>query len=208
MEDLGYISDKYGYKNVIGRNKVWKKEIFITQVIDNFVNFETVFNNALIENKELARLCQLIISLLTGSINDINLVRKDVPTDLLDAVKRRIILYDAKQTNFIFNKNKKKIVTVQGLAGTGKTELLLRKLKELYTDTADGSPKIAMTCFNKILAADLRARIPEFFDFLKVEEQIKWNSSLFVMRGWGASNNKNSGVYSYICANYGIEFLP
>lgn len=65
-----------------------------------------------------------------------------------------------------------------------------------------------MTCFNKILAADLRARIPEFFDFLKVEEQIKWNSSLFVMRGWGASNNKNSGVYSYICANYGIEFLP
>lgn len=208
LEDLGYISDKYGYKNIIGRKKVWQDALFCRVTVTDDINFSEVLKSCHIEDKDQVRLCQLIISLLTGSINDIKSVGKESPTDVLDAVKRRIVLYDAKQTDFIFSQPAKKIVRVQGLAGTGKTELLLRKLKELYTDNSYENSKIVMACFNRILASDLKKRIPDFFDFLKVEEQIKWDSSLFIMRGWGSSGNKNSGVYSYICAYYKLDYLP
>ncbi len=62
------------------------------------------------------------------------------------------------------------------------------------------------TCHNKILAENLRERIPQFFDFMKVDEQIKWNEKLWVMSGWGSKGNPNSGVYSYICYYYHIPF--
>lgn len=208
IEDLGHISDKYKYKDVIGRTRKWKDSIFKTISINDFSNVEKVLKECALTNPEEARLSQLIVSLLTGSINDITKVGKEVPGDVLDAVKRRIVLYDAKQTDFIFKKFNKKIITIQGLAGTGKTELLLRKLKELYTSEETKNSKIAFTCFNRILAKNIKDRIPEFFDFLRVEEQIKWDETLFVMSSWGSNNYKFSGIYSYICSNYGLDFLP
>lgn len=208
IEDLGHISDKYNYKDVIGRNRQWRKLIFETINISSKTNFSQVVKDMVLSNPDEARLSQLLISLLTGSINDITKVGKEVPIDVLDAVKRRIVLYDAKQTDFIFKKFAKKVIKIQGLAGTGKTELLLRKLKELYTNNETKNCRIALTCFNRILAKNLRDRIPAFFDFLKVEEQIKWNETLFVMSSWGSNNQKYSGIYSYICSHYSINFYP
>ena len=108
------------------------------------------------------------------------------------------------QTKFIFDEPKKKRITIQGLAGTGKTELLLHKIKELYID--DDKSTIAFTCHNVILADSLKKRVPEFFNFMKVEEQIQWEKRLWVMRSWGSYGNPNSGVYSYICNHYNIPF--
>ncbi|MDE6846286.1 MAG: ATP-binding domain-containing protein, partial [Lachnospiraceae bacterium] len=62
------------------------------------------------------------------------------------------------------------------------------------------------TCHNKILAENLRERIPEFFNFMKVDEQIKWREKLWVMSSWGSKRDPDSGVYSYICEHYGIPF--
>lgn len=98
----------------------------------------------------------------------------------------------------------KKRITIQGLAGTGKTELLLHKLKDLYISSTD--TRIVFTCFNKILAGNLKTRIQEFFDFMKVEEQIKWNERLWTIGSWGTKIDKNSGVYRYICDYYNIQF--
>ena len=113
-------------------------------------------------------------------------------------------MFDGEQTKFIFDEPKKKRITIQGLAGTGKTELLLHKIKELYTD--DNECKIVFTCHNVILADSLRKRVPEFFNFMKVEEQIEWEKRLWVMRSWGSYGNPDSGVYSYICNHYHIPF--
>ncbi|OTO76548.1 hypothetical protein A5865_000405 [Enterococcus sp. 12E11_DIV0728] len=96
------------------------------------------------------------------------------------------------------------MIRIQGLAGTGKTELLLHKLKELYT-TGDDT-KIAFTCHNKVLASSLRNRIPDFFTFMKVEEQIAWEERLFVFHSWGSSKIPNSGLYSKICQHYELPF--
>src|SRR5699024_7470677 len=82
--------------------------------------------------------------------------------------------------------------------------LLLHKLKDIYVN--EENSKIFFTCFSKILAQDLNNRIPAFFDFMKVNEQIKWNERLWVERSWGSQADKNSGLYSYICNHYKIPF--
>ena len=109
-----------------------------------------------------------------------------------------------EQTRFIYKQPDKKIITIQGLAGTGKTELLLHKLKDIYIN--EENSKIFFTCFSKILSQNLKERIPNFFDFMKVEEQIKWNDRLWVERSWGSQVDRNSGLYSFICSHYRIPF--
>lgn len=206
IQDLNSISDKYKYMEHIGRARQWK-----TAVIEKMVYAEETFNidKLLTDTKlhgDLARKADLLISLLTSSINDIGKVGTAQPKTMLDKVKRNIVLFDGEQTRFIFQKYAvKKMISVQGLSGTGKTELLLHKLKELYVN--DDVTKIFFTCHNIALADKLRQRIPRFFDFMMVNKQIKWNDRLWMSRAWGAKNDPNSGLYSYLCDFYGIPFI-
>ena len=205
LEDIGSISDKYLYKKVLGRPKKWRKDI--VEEVGNPPSPELMFEclkEKEIEDVENQRKCELIISLLTGSINDIDRVGYDAPDTILDAVKRKIQLFDGDQTRFIYQSPSQKSITIQGLSGTGKTELLLHKLKELYTSS--DSSRIMLTCHNKILANNLSERVPVFFDFMKVEQQILWSKRLWCVHGWGSGNNKDSGAYRYICDFYSIPF--
>ncbi|NTV94704.1 MAG: AAA family ATPase [Thiobacillus sp.] len=204
IEDLGSISDKYRYKEAIGRPRKWKDELLVTLADGRSLNVETTMATNALADPAKERITELIISLLTGSINDIERVRVDIPESRLDKVKRKIQLFDGDQTRFVYQRLGKPQVRIQGLSGTGKTELLLHKLKELYVDRPD--TKIALTCHNKILADSLRRRIPDFFNFMKVEQQIKWGERLWCTHAWGYSNNENSGVYRYICGKYQLPF--
>lgn len=206
IEDLGYISNKYDYKKILGRPRVWKEKYFTQISYKNIKNkdIQKVIEEHRLNNKEEERNGEFIISLLTGSINDVDRIGKGYPELLLDKIKRKIILFDGDQTKFIYQEPDRKRITIQGLAGTGKTELLLHKLKDLYIK--DGNTKIVFTCHNRILAESLKVRIPEFFNFMKVEEQIKWNERLWAINGWGSGNDMNSGLYSYICNYYHIPF--
>lgn len=206
LEDIGSISDKFKYKNTIGRPRQWREELISS--IDTFkdeMSIEDIFNENKISDSLLQKKCELIISLLTGSINDIDRVKGDVPETLLDRVKQKILLFDGEQTRFIYKSNASNKVTIQGLSGTGKTELLLHKLKELYIGE-DNQNKIMFTCHNKILSANLKSRIPDFFNFMKVEEQIKWNERLWCEHAWGSQSDKDSGAYRYICHFYNVPF--
>lgn len=206
LDDAGHISDKYEYLKVLGRPRKWRKEFVAEAVYEDICNKEIAdfLSEFRLETKEQERKSEFLISLLTGSINNIDRTGVDIPNTLLEKIKKKIILFDGDQTRFIFDEPKKSRITIQGLAGTGKTELLLNKIKDLYTKNSD--IKIVFTCHNKILAENLRERIPEFFDFMKVQEQIKWEEKLWVMSGWGSKADKNSGVYSYICNYYNIPF--
>ncbi|MGP6381655.1 DEAD/DEAH box helicase [Yersinia bercovieri] len=206
LEDLGSISDKFKYKDTIGRPRQWRDELIAS--IDSFkagMTIDSIFNDHKINDSLLQKKCELLISLLTGSINDIDRVKGDVPETLLDRVKQKILLFDGEQTRFIYKSNTNRKVTIQGLSGTGKTELLLHKLKELYIGD-DNQNRIMFTCHNKILSANLKNRIPDFFNFMKVEEQIKWNERLWCEHAWGSQSDKDSGAYRYICHYYGIPF--
>lgn len=204
IEDLNSISDKFGYKNHLGRPRDWKTELTIT--IENNVDevdLEQLFSESLLNNRS-QRKCELLISLLIGSINDIVHVGVEVPESVLDKVKRNIILFDGDQTRFIYKEFHSKRVTIQGLSGTGKTELLMHKLKELYI--RDHESKIFFTCHNIALANTLKSRVPSFFNFMKVEKQIEWYSRLWVDRAWGSGRVFNSGLYVYLCNYYSLPF--
>lgn len=205
IEDLNSISDKYKYKEYIGRPRDWKSKNTIRINSRDFNNFEEFLSLCRIDNKKDQRISDLLISLLIGSINDIEKIGADVPESLLEKVKKNIILFDGDQTKFIYQEFNNKTVTIQGLSGTGKTELLLHKLKDLYT--SDDDNKIFFTCHNIALANTLSERIPSFFNFMKVEKQIEWNKRLWVNRAWGSRGDINSGLYSYICNFYNIPFL-
>lgn len=207
LDDIGYISDKYKYKIQLKRPRYWKENL--TSKINyrdvNDENIKKILLENIITNEKEKRDLELVISLLTGSINDIERIKGDIPDTILDKIKKRIIIFDGQQSRFLYQEERKKCIKVQGLAGTGKTELLLHKLKNLYIKNPD--IKIAFTCYNKILQDTLSKRIPQFFDFMKVEEQIKWNEKLWCSRGWGSKNEPNIGLYSFICQHYNIRFL-
>lgn len=204
LEDLASISDKYRYKDAIGRPRMWQSDLVLKIYADDFDAFDSWEALSQISDPAKQRIAELLVSLLTGSINDIERVKADLPTNLLDRVKRKILLFDGDQTRFIYDNSDNEIVRIQGLSGTGKTELLLHKLRDLYVNAPDS--KIAFTCHNRILADNLKQRIPDFFNFMKVEEQIAWEKRLWCFHAWGSTNNPHSGMYRLICEKYDLDF--
>ncbi|ELS8947693.1 DEAD/DEAH box helicase [Vibrio fluvialis] len=205
IEDLGSISDKYRYKDEIGRPRSWRQDLIDTASLADID--DEFFDKIKLTEPSHKRRSELLISLLTGSINDISKVKTDISDNILDIVKHKILLFDGDQTRFIYQKPTNSVTRIQGLSGTGKTELLLHKLKEIYVDESIEDSKIMFTCHNHILASDLRKRIPDFFDFMKVEQQILWNERLWCVNAWGSASDRNSGAYRYICDFYDIPFL-
>lgn len=203
-EDLASISDKYDYKKIIGRKREWIDKFLVQSENVDTLSISDLMTNTSISDDYDVKLMDLLISLFVGSINDADRIKKEVPTTTLDRVKQKIQLFDGDQTRFIYKTPTSKVITIQGMSGTGKTELLLHKLKELYT--TDIESKIFLTCHNKILADSLRKRIPVFFNFMKVEQQIEWNERFWCTNAWGGMSDTNSGAYRYICGFYGIPF--
>lgn len=204
IEDIGYLAAKYEHTSLLGRPKRWRNNLTVTEILNKPEDATDKLSDNLLENYNDKRNVNLLISLLIGSINDIDNISKNAPEDALTAVKKKIILFDGDQTRFIHKKLDKDIIRIQGLSGTGKTELLLHKLKEIYTSNIES--KILVTCHNKILADSLRKRIPKFFDFMKIEQQILWEEKLWCIHAWGSRANINSGTLRYICNFYDIAF--
>lgn len=205
-ETFFYLFQKYGYRSELGRYQKWSEGMFAKKKIRDLDDMAGFWQSIKLNSSAEVRTSQLLISLCTGSINDITKVKASLPDNLLDQVKQRIQLFDADQTRFIYQDLKKKVIKIQGLSGTGKTELLLHKLKGLYLEKEDS--RIYITCHNKILADSLRNRIPRFFDFMKVNQQIEWNKRLWCTNAWGSTSFAYSGLYRYICYYYQIPFHP
>lgn len=207
IEDIGSVSDKYGYKDIIGRPRKWRDKLTGIYSTTEIKDVRRWFNSDIaIENSDDFRALDLLVSLFIGSINDIESVTIVEPDNILDKVKHKILLFDGQQTRFIYEELEAegKRITIQGLSGTGKTELLMHKLRDLYLKNGDKAV-FGFTCFNKILARKLRERIQDFFNFMKVDQQIDWNR-LFCTSAWGNYGNPTSGIYRFICDFYNISF--
>ena len=204
---MASISDKYEYKEYIGRPRDWKENNTAKANLEDFNkgSLKDFLSNCKINDLKDQRIGEFLISLLIGSINDIKQKGIEVPETLLEKVKKNIVLFDGDQTRFIYREFSNKTVTIQGLSGTGKTELLLHKLKDIYLK--EKNSKIFFTCHSVALANTLKERVPSFFNFMKVDEQIEWEKRLWVSRAWGSQKDINSGLYSYICNFYNIPFL-
>lgn len=206
LEDVGSISDRFQFKEIIGRPRLWGslyKKVKLSDIKDNLIDYLTQIK--LIDLSEVRRV-EIIISLFIGSINNAENINIEQPQNLLDSVKHKIQLFDCDQTRFIYYEpdSSKKIIKIQGLSGTGKTELLLHKLKDIYV--SDKEAKIGFTCYSKVLADTLKKRIPVFFDYMNVPQQIDWEDRLLCVNAWGQRSNLRSGIYRYICGFYQIPF--
>ena len=87
VEDLASISDKYRYKEAIGRPRSWKSELITKIFADETEPFDAWGEESMLHDPAKQRIAELLVSLLTGSINDIERVQADLPTSLLDRVK-------------------------------------------------------------------------------------------------------------------------
>lgn len=207
VEDLIASTKKFKYSKIMGRSSAWRDLVEVVEVhpsdLTEVFIMDSVDKFSLVDPQDIKK-SDLLISLLTGSINDIEKVKADIPASNLDKIKQKIMLFDRDQTRFIYSKPDKKTIRIQGLSGTGKTELLLHKLKEIYVK--DPGETIFFTCNSKILAKSLRSRIPAFFNFMKVDEQIEWEKRLWCTHAWGSEGDPNSGMYAYICSKYNVPF--
>lgn len=205
ISSIDFINKRYDYERKLGKVRKWGQELLCR--VDNIDMLKDIAEYEvpkLIDEKNGKRFVNYVISLLIGShVPSENVVLEETQ-DLLQAIKNKIVIYDTKQKEFLHDDFEQKIITIQGLAGTGKTELLIQKIKDIYLN--EDNAIIAMTCYNHVLADSLKKRIPELFDAYKVDKQIEWNKRLFVMRSWGSSMTPNTGFYSYICHNYKIPF--
>ncbi|HEM5957830.1 TPA: DEAD/DEAH box helicase [Streptococcus suis] len=199
LDSITTLSGVFGFKGKIGNSRKWSHLIHEQPI--NSISMETI-NELSIQDKESRVILDILISLITGSINTPE--KGGNVESLLDAVRKRIVQFDGDQTRFIYDEITDKEIAIQGLAGTGKTELLFHRLVNLYNQT---DKKIIFTCNSKILASDIQKRLPKFFDQMKVSQREDIDERIKVMRSWGSRYNSNSGLYSYICHFYGLDFI-
>ena len=94
------------------------------------MSVEDLLKRIRIVSNEMSRKGEFIISLLTGSINDIEKTGIAYPETILEKIKRKIVLFDGEQTRFIYDEPHEKRITIQGLAGTVRQNFCCIRLKK------------------------------------------------------------------------------
>ena len=208
LQNIDHLSTKFDYKPLIGRKREWNNEnIVYKSSIEEFVDDlefnmrSTGPNGTTVDGLETEK-TKLLISLFINNPNDTKNIKTLEADNNLTRIKNKIQLFDCKQLNIIHENKEQKQIVIQGLSGTGKTELLFHKLKDTYL--ASTECKIAFTCYSNVLANHLKTRIRNFFDCMRVEKQID-DEKLKILKAWG-SITYEEGVYSAICKHYEIPF--
>ncbi len=201
---ISYLYRNFNYRPILGPFSKISDTLIETARESELDDIPSLLKKITLDDALDKRHSELLIALCIGSPNEINRVGNSVPQTLLERVKHKIQLFDGDQTRFIYQKLNQPVVRIQGLSGTGKTELLLHKIKELYLNKEQF--KIFFTCHNKILATKLHDRLEEFFDDMKVNKQIAWGKRLWCTNAWGRSYDPDTGLYSFICHYYGLLF--
>ncbi len=206
LDDISSIADNYGLKSKIGRPRIWQS-YFIKIESDKFKEADDFFSSIKLEENQNPLLVDVLIAMMLGSVANANSISIEPTENILDKVKHKIQIFDTDQSRFIYDdlSPEKRLVRIQGLSGTGKTELLLHKLKDLYVANPDS--RICLTCHNKILAKTLYNRIKIFFNMMNVRTQIEWKEHLWCMHAWGSHYEPNSGTLSFICNHYNVPFM-
>ncbi|WP_202802447.1 hypothetical protein [Pseudomonas asplenii] len=95
IDDIAFLSEKFDYREKIGRKKHW------INLLDKFEADDLKIPLVFIEPANERRVADLLTSLVVGSINDISKINLQA-AELLDTIKSKIILFDTDQTSFVF----------------------------------------------------------------------------------------------------------
>ena len=198
---INSVADRFNFSknDCLGKITKWKKffkDITFNDLIDNNLSIEEFKINDFKEKRKV----KILISLIIDSQNEAERIcNLSEDSSILEKVKKRVRLFDAEQTRFLYNEpDDKKVITIQGLSGSGKTELLLHKIKRYFENQKQS--KMVLTCYNKVLAKKLEDRIEDFFDFMGVRNKNKWRERIFIGNAWG-------GFYRKVCNDNNLKFL-
>ncbi|RAZ94414.1 hypothetical protein DK853_35290, partial [Klebsiella oxytoca] len=84
---------------LIGRPRQWKED-FVVKISKSKckeVPFAVLLKENRIKDAELIRKGEILISLATGSITEAERLGEGIPDNVLDQIKRKIILFDGEQ---------------------------------------------------------------------------------------------------------------
>lgn len=127
---INYLYSKYEYRDELGRFNKWGTALIDDEnTLEDLNNLASFWEKQKLTDRLQMRYSEILVALCSGSVNDIKQVKAGLPVTMLDQVKQKIQAFDADQTRFIYKELDKPLVKIQGLSGTGKTELLLHKLK-------------------------------------------------------------------------------
>lgn len=118
-------------------------------------------------------------------------------------IKNRSVLtkkLDEEQFDTLYRNNNDNL-RIRGLAGSGKTILLVKKLA--YLHFRDREKRLAYVFYTKSLKQYIETMFKEFYrEFEKTKEPDM--SKVLIMHAWGNSNVP--GFYSTICSKFDVEY--
>lgn len=101
IEDLGYLSEKFEYREQLGRPRAWKSTLTTYMQVSDISCVNDILKKSNLNSPSQQRHADFLLSLLIGSINDIGRIGGENPSTILDQVKKKIILFDGDQSRFI-----------------------------------------------------------------------------------------------------------
>lgn len=173
------------------------------KIFTNYGQLLTFFNQ--IENNNLSREeYTLITSVIEGIdetivVNERDIKKNNSRGSILGNIENSIINFDAEQFKAVVTQ-----VTgfqrIRGLAGTGKTIILARKVAELHRDNPEA--KILYTYYTKSLNEIVKKHITRFYKKFSQGNEPNW-SQIDVIHSWGGRSLE--GVYYKMCRANGVE---
>lgn len=220
LEELfGIIDSKLRNKNFLKKNRTNLKFDIQTHVFCNNTDLQDLDPNILlfhskdelreffqeVEEKPLTyteyKLCTSVIEGMDETIvpQSRTVTHEDSRGSILTKIESSIINYDTEQFKAVVTKVDG-FQRIRGLAGTGKTIILARKVAELHRDEPD--KKILYTYYTKALNEIVVKHIDRYYKTFSGGKAPNWEK-IDVIHSWGGS--RLAGVYYKMCRINGVE---
>lgn len=163
---------------------------------DSLVEYYLRDNCDLVDQK----ISRIIIHNIEGCLSKEKKCRIQTPTtEVISKLESYIANYDRSQLECLRERNEK-VQAISGLAGSGKTVILCKKISELLLN--DDKASICITFSSRSLKDQIKKLIKTF-----LEKQSDVADLLMervnIMNSWG--NSQGDGFYSMVCNKVGIE---
>ncbi|WP_149208164.1 DEAD/DEAH box helicase [Flavobacterium johnsoniae] len=149
---------------------------------------------------------KLVTSVIEGIdesivVNERAITKQTSRGAVLGNIEASIINFDVEQFKAVVTKVEG-FQRIRGLAGTGKTIILARKVAELHRDNPKA--KILYTYYTKALNEIVKKHITRFYKKFSQGTEPDWNQ-IDVIHSWGGKNLE--GVYYKMCKVNGVESI-
>ena len=182
------------------RNIVFKFEVLPwTHIVGNPGYISNFYDN-FGEISLSSTICKIICNTIEVSLPTYNRTNATL-NETINFIEKNIANFDRSQLESI-STNTSKIQIISGLAGSGKTIVLARKVAQLLVESRNS--KILVTFYSRSLKKEFEKLIRNFMKALS-DDKLSLEERLDILSAWG--NSSGDGVYSNTCNILGVKSL-